>query len=101
MRKSRTAIKQCLRSEIDYLSYMESEKLFRLMVHKGYPEDFAKLVCSELRTDFTCRRMLGYIAANERLPLEIVTDEMLSRIALRWIMDALVEIAQNSTILFL
>jgi hypothetical protein len=30
-----------------------------------------------------------------------VTDEMLSRIALRWIMDALVEIAQNPTILFL
>ena len=55
-----------------------SQKLYNLMVSKGYPESFALLVASEMHSDFTSKRMTGYIAARELLPLEEVADEMLA-----------------------
>lgn len=62
--------------------------LYKLMVHKGYPEDFSKLICQELNTDFTADRMIHYIASGEQHTLEDVADEMLSIKAFR---DSIVE----------
>ena len=65
----------------------KSETLYKLMVYKGYPEDFSRLICTELRTDFLAERMMHYIAG-EKHTLEDVVDEMLSIRAFR---DRLVE----------
>ena len=54
-------------------------ELYELMIRKGYPEDFSRLVSTELHTEFTGKRMIGYIAAREgALPLEEVADEMMA-----------------------
>ncbi len=55
-----------------------SQKLYDLMIRKGYPEDFAQIIAIEMSTEFTGKRMYGYIAANEKLRLEDVADEMLA-----------------------
>ena len=56
-----------------------NEELYNLMVRKGYPESFSRIVATELRTEFTSRRMIGYIKAREGvLPLEEVADEMMA-----------------------
>ena len=56
----------------------KSRQLYNLMIDKGYPEDFAGLIASEMHTDFTATRMIGYIARSGRAPLEDVADEMLA-----------------------
>ncbi len=56
----------------------KSKQLYDLMVRKGYPQDFASIIASEMNTEFTAGRMIGYIAANKRLSLETVADEMLA-----------------------
>ena len=66
----------------------KSDTLYKLMIHKGYPEDFSRLISHEMNTDYTAERMIGYIAASKKLPLEEVADEMLSIKAFR---DKLVE----------
>ncbi len=48
------------------------------MLKKGYPDKFARVVASEMGTEFAGKRMIGYIAANRLLPLEEVADEMLA-----------------------
>lgn len=54
-------------------------ELYELMIRKGYPEEFSSIVSRELHTEFTGRRMMGYIAAREEaLPLEEVADEMMA-----------------------
>ena len=55
----------------------KSEQLYELMLKKGYPEHFSRLICSEMHTDFTAERMISYI---HRGPyrLEDIADEMLS-----------------------
>ena len=55
-----------------------SQRIYELMLRKGYPEDFARLIAVEMCTEFTGSRMYGYIAANEKLRLEDVADEMLA-----------------------
>ena len=65
-----------------------SERLYRFMCRKGYPEDFSALVAGELHTDFTAGKMMGYLSHFGRLPMEEVADEMLSILALR---DSIVE----------
>ena len=57
---------------------MKSEKLFNLMIEKGYPNGFAEIISRELHTEFTANRMIGYISAREMLPMEEVADEMLA-----------------------
>ena len=60
--------------ETDY-----GRELYELMIRKGYPEDFSRLVSAELHTEFTGKRMIGYIAAREgALPLDEVADEMMA-----------------------
>ena len=54
-------------------------ELYNLMIRKGYSQEFAQLVSREMRTEFTGRRMIGYIAAREgALPMEEVADEMMA-----------------------
>ena len=47
------------------------------MISKGYPPEFATIVATELSTEYTSRRMMGYLSAQGTLPLEDVADEML------------------------
>lgn len=55
-----------------------SDKIYDLMVEKGYPAAFARIISAEMNTEFTGNRMLGYIARNDLLRLEDVADEMLA-----------------------
>ena len=56
----------------------KSEILYKLMLKKGYPEAFAKIIAAEMSTDYTADRMISYIARNNKRPLEEVADEMLA-----------------------
>ena len=65
---------------------MNSEKsdiLYRLMLRKGYPEEFARIIAAEMSTDFTAERMISYIGRAGLRPLEEVADEMISILAER------------------
>ena len=53
------------------------EILYGLMLRKVYPEEFSRLICSEMNTDFTAERMISYISGNKH-SLEDVADEMLA-----------------------
>ena len=53
-----------------------SDRIYELMVAKGYPAAFARIISAEMNTEFTGNRMYGYIARNELLRLEDVADEM-------------------------
>lgn len=59
----------------------ESMKLYHMMVKRGYPEDFCTQITLNLNTDWTARRMMGYLSHYKKLPLEEVVDEMLSIIS--------------------
>jgi hypothetical protein len=56
----------------------KSEILYKMMMRKGYPEAFSKVIAMEMHTDFTADRMISYIARNNLRPLEEVADEMLA-----------------------
>lgn len=56
----------------------KSEILYKLMMRKGYPEAFSRIIASEMSTDFTADRMISYIGRNNLRPLEEVADEMLA-----------------------
>ncbi len=55
-----------------------SLKLYKIMLDKGYPEPFCDEITKNLNTDFTAKRMIGYLSHYEYLPLEEVADEMLA-----------------------
>lgn len=61
----------------DYMNE-KSEILYKLMLRKGYPAEFARIISCEMNTDFTAERMISYIGRNNRRPLEEVADEMLA-----------------------
>ena len=48
------------------------------MLRRGYPEPFCDEVTKNLNTDFTAKRMLGYLRHYEKLPMEEIADEMLA-----------------------
>lgn len=56
----------------------ESMRLYQIMLDRGYPEDFCLQVTLNLNTDWTARRMMGYLSHYKKLPLEEIADEMLS-----------------------
>ena len=62
------------------------ELLYELMLRKGYPEEFSRLICSEMNTDFTAERMISYIGGGKH-KLEDVADEM---VAIKELRDRLV-----------
>lgn len=57
---------------------VKSDALYELMIRKGYPEGFARIISAEMSTDYTADRMISYIAGNSRRSLEEVADEMLA-----------------------
>ena len=64
----------------------KTEILYELMLRRGYPEEFSRLICSEMNTDFTAERMISYIGGGKHR-LEDVADEM---IAIKELRDHLV-----------
>ena len=60
----------------------KSRLLYELMLRKGYPEEFSRLICLEMNTDFTAERMMSYISRGKHR-LEDVADEMLAIMDLR------------------
>lgn len=71
----------------------KSKELYAYMVEEGYPEDFSRAVSRALNTDFTAKRMLGYLSYYSHLPLEEVADEMLAILSDReaWIQKKTME----------
>jgi len=65
----------------------KSEMLYDLMLRRGYPEEFSRLICSEMNTDFTADRMISYIGG-EKHRLEDVADEM---VAIKDLRDRLID----------
>lgn len=61
----------------------KSETLYKLMVYKGYPDEFSRLISNEMDTDYLADRMIHYIGNGGMRPLEEVADEMLSIKAFR------------------
>jgi hypothetical protein len=64
----------------------KTKQLYDLMLHKGYPDEFSRLICIEMSTEFTAEKMLKYISG-EKHRLEDVADEM---IAIKDLRDRLV-----------
>lgn len=56
----------------------KSRELYRLMLKLGYAESFCDLVTKNLNTDFTAKRMIGYLQYYNNLPPEEIADEMLA-----------------------
>ena len=55
-----------------------SMKLYRVLLDRGYPEEFCDQITKNLNTDWTANRMLGYLSHYKKLPMEEVADEMLA-----------------------
>ena len=64
-----------------------SKELYELMLKRGYPEEFSKLISMEMSTDFTSEKMIRYISG-ESHSLEEVADEM---VAIKELRDRLVD----------
>ncbi len=56
----------------------KSKILYELMLRKGYPEAFARIIAAEMNTDYTADRMISYIGRTGKRSLEEVADEMLA-----------------------
>ena len=51
-----------------------SRILYRMLMEKGYSEEFSDLISQNLNTDFTAGRMIGYLSHYTSLPeAEIVS----------------------------
>ena len=56
------------------------------MLRKGYPEEFSRLICAEMNTDFTAEKMMHYVSRPKKR-LEDVADGM---VAIKDLRDRLV-----------
>lgn len=56
----------------------KSIELYRILLKRGYPEEFCDQITKNLNTDFTAGRMIGYLSHYKKLPLEQIVDEMLA-----------------------
>ena len=56
----------------------KSMELYEMMLRRGYPESFCDQITKNLNTDWTARRMIGYLSHYQKLPMEEVVDEMLA-----------------------
>ena len=56
----------------------KSIELYHIMLERGYPEEFCDLITKNLNTDFTAKRMIGYLKHYKKLPMEEIVDEMLA-----------------------
>jgi len=55
-----------------------SEELYNIMCEDGYPKEFCDLITKNLNTDFTAKRMIGYLSHYDHLPEGEIVDEMLA-----------------------
>ena len=55
-----------------------SMQLYKLMLERGYPEEFCDITTKNLNTDFTAQRMIGYLYHYDHPPVEEIADEMIS-----------------------
>lgn len=55
-----------------------SEQLFNTLKKMGYEEAFCKVIAGQLCTEWTARRMLGYLRQVSHLKEEDIVDEMLA-----------------------
>ncbi|MCD7819190.1 MAG: hypothetical protein LUH07_09090 [Lachnospiraceae bacterium] len=55
-----------------------SQKLYQIMLDRGYQELFCDLVTQNLNTDFTAQRMIFYLSHYNELPEGEIVDEMLA-----------------------
>ncbi len=55
-----------------------SMELYQLMLRRGYREEFCDVVTRNLNTDFTAKRMIGYLSHYQHPALEDIADEMLA-----------------------
>ena len=55
-----------------------SMQLYKLMLERGYPEEFCDIITKNLNTDFTAQRMMGYLYHYDHPPVEEIADEMIS-----------------------
>lgn len=55
-----------------------SMQLYKLMLERGYPEEFCDIITKNLNTDFTAQRMIGYLYHYDHPPVEEIADEMIS-----------------------
>lgn len=55
-----------------------SKELYKELLRRGYDPEFCKLISREMHTDFTAKRMLGYLRQFPTLPMEEIVDEMLA-----------------------
>ena len=76
----------------------KSKLLYDLMLRKGYPEAFTRLICAEMNTDFTAERMILYISRGmHRLEDVIITcnpENIASRKTCEYLGGKLLEIAE-------
>ena len=56
----------------------KSMQLYHILQQRGYPEDFCILISQNLNTDFTAKRMMGYLSHYKTLPETEIVDEMLA-----------------------
>ena len=65
----------------DILGHADAEtsmELYQLMLRRGYREEFCDIVTKNLNTDFTAKRMIGYLSHYQHPILEEIADEMLA-----------------------
>ena len=55
-----------------------SMQLYKLMLERGYPEEFCDIITKNLNTDFTAQRMIGYLYHYDHPPVDEIADEMIS-----------------------
>lgn len=55
-----------------------SKELYRILMEKGYSQEFSDLITKNLNTDFTAGRMIGYLSHYTDLPEPEIVDEMLA-----------------------
>lgn len=55
-----------------------SMELYQLILRRGYREEFCGIVTKNLNTDFTAKRMIGYLSHYQHPTLEEIADEMLA-----------------------
>ena len=49
-----------------------SMELYHIMLERGYPEAFCDLITKNLNTDFTARKMIGYLSHYKKPSLEVI-----------------------------
>ena len=55
-----------------------SIQLYNYMNKMGYPKEFSDLITQNLNTDYTAKRMIGYLKSSVKVSAEEVADEMLA-----------------------